>query len=102
MKCTLISQEGLVAEFERWMNEEEISEHDVQMIYHAISIVEHQPSMFPQTECAHKSRWLKCFDHNQGTAWHECAHCRTLGSPRWKRCPVCEAIMILGGENGGD
>jgi hypothetical protein len=23
----------------------------------------------------------------------DCSECKTLGSPRWTRCPVCEAIM---------
>ena len=23
----------------------------------------------------------------------ECSECKTLGSPMWKRCPVCEAKM---------
>lgn len=26
-----------------------------------------------------------------------CSECKTLGSPQWKRCPVCEAKM-----DGGD
>lgn len=24
-----------------------------------------------------------------------CSECQTLGSPQWKRCPVCEAKMDL-------
>ncbi len=28
----------------------------------------------------------------------ECSECKTLGSPMWKRCPVCEAKMD-GGKN---
>lgn len=23
----------------------------------------------------------------------ECSGCKTMGSPQWKRCPVCEAKM---------
>ena len=30
-------------------------------------------------------------------AW-DCSECKTLGSPRWKRCPMCEAKMDGGGE----
>ena len=26
-------------------------------------------------------------------AWF-CSECKTIGSPQWKRCPVCEAKMI--------
>lgn len=25
-------------------------------------------------------------------AW-DCSECKTLGSPHWKRCPICEAKM---------
>ena len=27
----------------------------------------------------------------------ECSECKTLGCPRWKRCPICEAKMYLPG-----
>ena len=27
------------------------------------------------------------------THWVECSECLTCGSPGWKRCPVCEAVM---------
>ena len=29
--------------------------------------------------------------------WY-CSECKTLGSPHWKRCPVCEAKMDGGKE----
>ena len=32
-------------------------------------------------------RWIERLD------WSECSECHTAGSPRWKRCPVCEAKM---------
>lgn len=25
--------------------------------------------------------------------WVDCSECGTVGSPQWKRCPVCEAKM---------
>ena len=28
-----------------------------------------------------------------GTKAWDCSECKTLGSPHWKRCPVCEAKM---------
>ena len=31
--------------------------------------------------------------------WH-CSECKTIGSPQWKRCPICEAKMD--GENISD
>lgn len=36
--------------------------------------------------------WVK---HNfLGHDQFACSECQTLGSPQWKRCPVCEAKMI--------
>ena len=36
-------------------------------------------------------RWIT---HNRGqNNWCECSECNTVGSPFWKRCPVCEAKM---------
>ena len=26
--------------------------------------------------------------------WVDCSECGTVGSPHWKRCPVCEAKML--------
>lgn len=43
-------------------------------------------------------RWLKRDFFGQ-KAW-ECSECKTLGSPYWKRCPVCEAKMDLEGGDG--
>lgn len=38
-------------------------------------------------------RWLM---RNKGqNNWCECSLCNTVGSPFWKRCPLCEAIMDL-------
>ena len=31
-------------------------------------------------------------------AW-DCSECKTLGSPHWKRCPICEAKMDGGKRN---
>lgn len=28
----------------------------------------------------------------------DCSECKTLGSPHWKRCPICEAKMDEGKE----
>lgn len=30
-----------------------------------------------------------------GTRVWDCSECKTIGSPVWKRCPVCEAKMDL-------
>lgn len=40
--------------------------------------------------------WVK---HNfLGHDQFACSECQTLGSPQWKRCPVCEAKMDGGNE----
>jgi hypothetical protein len=36
-------------------------------------------------------RWI--VHHRMGNNWCECSECNTVGSPQWKRCPVCEAKM---------
>lgn len=39
-------------------------------------------------------RWIT---RNKGqNNWCECSECNTVGSPFWKRCPVCEAKMDEG------
>lgn len=38
-----------------------------------------------------RGRWMPQIVLGQ-KAW-DCSECRTLGSPYWKRCPVCEAKM---------
>lgn len=38
-------------------------------------------------------RWLPQILN--GTRIWECSECKTIGSPAWKRCPVCEAKMDL-------
>ena len=42
-------------------------------------------------------RWIS---HNKGqNNWVECSECNTVGSPFWKRCPMCEAKMDGGAED---
>ena len=42
-------------------------------------------------------RWIS---HNKGqNNWVECSECNTVGSPFWKRCPICEAKMDGGAED---
>ena len=35
-----------------------------------------------------RGRWITTGDN-----WVVCSECKTLGSPRWKGCPVCLARM---------
>ena len=39
-----------------------------------------------------RGRWLPQIV--LGTRVWDCSECKTIGSPEWKRCPVCEAKMI--------
>ena len=39
-------------------------------------------------------RWI------QGNGYVECSECNTIGSPHWKCCPVCTAMMDLEVTNG--
>ena len=41
-------------------------------------------------------RWI--VHHEGGNNWCECSECNTVGSPFWKRCPVCEAKMLVKGD----
>ncbi len=36
--------------------------------------------------------WIRQNLYKHDPLWF-CSECRTLGSPAWKRCPVCEAKM---------
>ena len=36
-------------------------------------------------------RWI--VRHKGMNNWVDCSECGTVGSPNWKRCPVCEAKM---------
>ena len=38
-----------------------------------------------------RGMWLK--QTLNGTRIWDCSECKTIGSPAWKRCPVCEAKM---------
>lgn len=41
------------------------------------------------------AEWIKhtCGSGKPDTTLYICSNCQTCGSPRWKRCPVCEAKM---------
>lgn len=42
-------------------------------------------------EPVRRGRWLPQI--LLGTRVWDCSECKTIGSPVWKRCPVCEAKM---------
>lgn len=39
-------------------------------------------------------------EHKKRTWEYFCSECKTLGSPQWKCCPVCTALMDGGNEDG--
>ena len=45
-----------------------------------------------QYEPVKRGRWLPQILLGE-RVW-DCSECKTIGSPQWKRCPVCEAKMI--------
>ena len=45
-------------------------------------------------ELVKRGLWLTQID--LGTRVLDCSECKTIGSPAWKRCPVCEAKMDEG------
>lgn len=52
---------------------------------------EEQIAVLKDVEPVVHGRWIT---HNKGqNNWCECSECNTVGSPFWKRCPVCEAKM---------
>ena len=59
-------------------------------------IIEETPTI--DAEPVVHGHWAK---HNfLGHEQFACSECQTLGSPQWKRCPVCEAKMDGGNEGG--
>lgn len=50
-----------------------------------------------EAEPVRHGRWIV---RNKANGWVDCSECGTMGSPQWKRCPVCEAKMDGGTDNG--
>ena len=59
-------------------------------ISRAIKVLESLPAA--DVEPARHGRWVHKILLGEQT-WF-CSECKTIGSPAWKRCPVCEAKMI--------
>ena len=55
----------------------------------AINSVQEIPAA--DVEPVKRGRWLPQI-LNGARIW-DCSECKTIGSPAWKRCPVCEAKM---------
>ena len=59
-------------------------------ISRAAKVLESLPAA--DVEPVRRGRWLTQILN--GTRIWDCSECKTIGSPQWKRCPVCEAKMI--------
>ena len=55
----------------------------------AINSVQEIPAA--DVEPVKRGRWLPQILN--GIRIWDCSECKTIGSPQWKRCPVCEAKM---------
>lgn len=52
-----------------------------------VNSIDNAPTISPEDSRPH-GHWMT---HNNGMT--ECSECHTLGSPQWKCCPVCTAMM---------
>ena len=59
-----------------------------------INVIDRQPTA--EVEEVKYGKWLPQILLGQKVC--DCSECKTLGSPHWKRCPICEAKMD-GGKN---
>ena len=64
-----------------------------------VRMLDKQPTI--DAEPVRHGRWIT-IQHIGGVNWYEttCSECKTSGSPKWKRCPVCEAKMGLEVQDG--
>lgn len=72
----------------------EYDEAGFSMNYKAVplDVIEEAPTVEVVGEPVIHSIWIK-HAAAQNTSYWTCLNCDTMGSPRWKRCPVCEAKM---------
>ena len=64
-------------------------------IERAVKVLESLPAA--DVEPVKRGRWVHKIRYGEH-AWF-CSECKTIGSPQWKRCPVCEAKMIEEAQN---
>lgn len=97
----LIDADALMDAFRRYMVEKHdsekcVSEENCKTCERGClwrKIVNNAPTI--EAEPVKHGRWLPQILLGQ-RVW-DCSECATLGSPQWKRCPVCEAKMDLEG-----
>jgi len=92
----LIDANALLKIYKNWLPQLTAPEDkgDRQGVETCIAVLEDAPTVDAE-EVAH-GRWI--VHHEGGNNWCECSECNTVGSPFWKRCPVCEAKMLVKGD----
>jgi rubrerythrin len=85
----LISRSALLEEFD-WLNRAYPEDCGNEVAEKLVKLIEQAPAV--DAEPVEYSMWLE-HAGSQNTRYWTCLKCDTLGSPRWKRCPICEAKM---------
>lgn len=78
-----------------WQDANEQQREAIGIAQNDIQLVDLMPADVAEVNLG---RWIE--QNISGEQAWCCSQCKTLGSPHWKRCPVCEAKMIGGKENG--
>ena len=92
-----IDREAAIAALDEFRLNETVSKYATVMqckaardaISRATKALESLPAA--DVEPVRRGRWLPQILN--GTRIWDCSECKTIGSPQWKRCPVCEAKM---------
>ena len=92
-----IEREAAIAALDEFRLNETVSKYATVMqciaardaISRATKALESLPAA--DVEPVKRGRWLTQIVF--GTRVWDCSECKTIGSPAWKRCPVCEAKM---------
>lgn len=79
--------------------EQQHNSYSTLMLYEVADMINEAPAV--DAEPVEYSMWLE-HAGSQHTRYWTCLKCDTLGSPRWKRCPVCEAKMDGGAKDAAD
>jgi hypothetical protein len=94
MNNDLISRSALLATLDELymvaLRKSGVSVESVYHLEHFAMLVKDAPAV--DAEPVEHSMWLE-HPAAQKTKYWTCLKCDTMGSPRWKRCPVCEAKM---------
>lgn len=68
---------------------------DASQFYDLVSLL-HDLGELTEEKLVRHGRWV--VQRKGWNNWVYCSECATVGSPRWKRCPVCEAKMEVKNE----